>query len=116
MLGDLFYTLKGQESNVRVLEVKNGLPQIESTLTGIGTLKDGTIVTEVGTSKITIMPDGSMHGDHVGMIKTNDGKEVATNTVKGIEHSIDDGRKTSFRGAVFITTSSGGKLAFMITW
>jgi hypothetical protein len=48
--------------------VQNGVPQIESTLTGKGTLNDGTEVTEVGTSKITIMPDGSMHGAHVGMM------------------------------------------------
>jgi hypothetical protein len=113
MLGDLFYTLKGTESNIRVLNVRDGVPQIESTLTGKGTLNDGIEVTEVGTSKITIMPDGSLHADHVGMMMTKDGKEVATNTAKAIGHRLDEGRRTSFRGAAFITTASSGKLAFM---
>jgi hypothetical protein len=112
MLGDLFYTLKGKESNIRILDVKNGTPTIESTLTGVGKLKDGTEVTEIGTSQITIMPDGSMHGDHKGMMMTKDGSEMATDIVKGVGHRVEGG-KLSFRGAVFTTTSSTGKLAFL---
>jgi hypothetical protein len=97
ILGDLFYTLKGKESNIRIVDMKDGKPTIESTLSGIGTLKDGTEVTEVGTSRITVMPDGSMHGNHKGMMMTKDGSEMATDIVKGVGHRLDGG-KLSFRG------------------
>lgn len=58
------------------------------------------------------MPDGSMHGDHKGMMMTKDGSEMATDIVKGVGHRLDGG-KLSFRGAAFTTTSSKGKRAFL---
>jgi hypothetical protein len=43
----------------------------------------------------------------------NDGREMSTWTIQGIEYVANEGKKSLLRGSAFYRTSSTGKLAFL---
>jgi hypothetical protein len=110
MLGDQIGEDKGKITGQRVLEVVNGIPKIETSMSTIGKYK-GVETTEIATYWATPGPDGVMHGEGQGVVTTRDGSEMATWTGQGIGRFISQG-KLRFIGSLFFSTSSSGKLTF----
>jgi hypothetical protein len=110
MLGDQIGEEKGKITGQRVLEVVNGVPKIETSMSIIGNYK-GIETTEIGTYWSSPRPDGVMYGEGQGVINTKDGSEMATWTGQGIGRFTSQG-KMRFIGSIFFRTSSNGKLAF----
>lgn len=110
MLGDQIGEEKGKIIGQRVLEVVNGVPKIENSMSIIGKYR-GVETTEIGTYWSSPRPDGVMYGEGQGMVTTKDGSEMATWTGQGIGRFTSQG-KIRFIGSIFFSTSSNGKLAF----
>ena len=110
MLGDQIGEEKGKITGQRVLEVVNGVPKIETSMSIIGKYR-GVETTEIGTYWSSPRPDGVMYGEGQGVITTKDGSEMATWTGPGIGRFTGQG-KIRFIGSIVFRTSSNGKLAF----
>jgi hypothetical protein len=83
MLGEQIGEDKGKITGQRVLEVVNGVPKIETSMSTIGKYK-GVETTEIATYWASPGPDGVMRGEGQGVITTKDGSEMATWTGQGI--------------------------------
>lgn len=107
MLGEQLAELKGKVTSQRVLEVEG--PSIETSVSVNGSLKGVQIketLTFIGRPTNT---SGIIHGKGMGVIMAGE-SELATYTGEGIGR-IDPSGSINWRGSVFYTTSSTGKLA-----
>lgn len=107
MLGEQLAELKGKVTSQRVLDVEG--PSIETSVSVNGSLKGVQIketLTFIGRPTNT---SGIIHGKGMGVIMAGE-SELATYTGEGIGR-IDPSGSINWRGSVFYTTSSTGKLA-----
>jgi hypothetical protein len=114
-LGNPFLEEKGKVIVQRVTGITNGLPRIETSFSANDTINGNIAARELG-SYVTVprLNSGNsniLSGEGQGVITTKDG-EMATWTGQGIGHFTSDG-KIVFRGSLFFTTTSNGKLAFL---
>jgi hypothetical protein len=114
-LGNPFLEEKGKVILQRVTGITNGLPRIETSFSANDTINGNIPAREIG-SYVTVPRPASgntnvLFGEGQGAITTKDG-EMATWTGQGIGHFTSDG-KIVFRGSLFFTTTSTGKLAFL---
>jgi hypothetical protein len=124
MLGEIIYEAKGKVTGLRVLNVEEGIPKIETTISQTGDLR-GTEISLIVTYWSVprqVSPEGVgrererqtvLYAEGQGVLMTKDGggTETATWTGQGIAH-INNQKRTD-RGSVFCRTSSKGKLAFL---
>jgi hypothetical protein len=111
MLGDQIGEDNGKITSRRVLEVVNGVPKIETSMSTAGRYK-GVETIEISTYWAYPEHDGVMHGEGQGVVTTKDGSEMATWTGQGIGRFTGSG-KIRFIGSLFFRSSSNGKLAFL---
>jgi hypothetical protein len=107
MLGEQVAELKGKVTSQRVLDVEG--PSIETSVSVSGSLKGAQIketLTFIGRPTNT---SGIIHGKGIGVIMAGE-SELATYTGEGIGR-IDPSGSINWRGSVFYSTSSTGKLA-----
>ena len=110
MLGELIYEQKGKVTGQRVVDVSP--PRVETSFSATGTLKGGITVSEMGTYWSEARSPGILYGEVIGTTMTNDGTEIATWKGAGIGRMSGAG-KVSFRGAIYFSTISTGKLAYL---
>ena len=110
MLGDLIYEQKGKVTGQRVLDVSP--PRVETTFSATGSLKGGSTVSELGTYWSEARSPEILYGEVIGTTMTNDRTEIATWKGAGIGRMSGAG-KVSFRGAIYFSTISTGKLAYL---
>ncbi len=107
MLGEQFGEVNGKITGQRVLDIE--CPSIETSITASGSLKGAQIketLTYIGRPTNT---SGIIHGKGIGVIMTGE-SELATVTGEGIGR-IDSSKNINWRGSLFYSTSSTGKLA-----
>lgn len=107
MLGEQIAELKGKVTSQRVLDVEG--PSIETSVSVSGSLKGAQIketLTFIGRPTNT---SGIFHGKGIGVIMAGE-SELATYTGEGIGR-IDHSGNINWRGSLFYSTSSTGKLA-----
>jgi hypothetical protein len=107
MLGEQIAELKGKVTSQRVLDVEG--PSIETSVSVSGSLKGAQIketLTFIGRPTNT---SGIIHGKGIGVIMAGE-SELATYTGEGIGRIAPSG-SINWRGSVFYSTSSTGKLA-----
>ena len=108
MLGEQFGDVKGKVTGQRILDVEG--PTIETSLTASGSLKGAQIketLTFIG--RPTNTSSGIIHGIGKGVIRAGE-SELATVKGEGIGR-IDSLGSINWRGSLFFSTSSTGKLA-----
>jgi hypothetical protein len=111
-LGNPFLEEKGKVIVQRVTGITNGLPRIETSFSANDTINGNIAAREISTYVTAPRPNSNvLFGEGQGVITTKDG-ELATWTGQGIGHFASDG-KIVFRGSLFFTTTSNGKLAFL---
>jgi hypothetical protein len=111
-LGNPFLEEKGKVVVQRITGITNGLPRIETSFSANDTINGNIAAREMGTYVTAPRPNSNvLFAEGQGVITTKDG-EMATWTGQGIGHFASDG-KLVFRGSLFFTTTSNGKLAFL---
>jgi hypothetical protein len=114
-LGSPFLEEKGKVIVQRVTGITNGLPRIETSFSANDTINGNIAAREIGSYVTAPRPSNGnsniLFGEGQGAITTKDG-ELATWTGQGIGHFTSDGTIV-FRGSLFFTTTSTGKLAFL---
>ena len=114
-LGNPFLEEKGKVIVQRVTGITNGLPRIETSFSANDTINGNIAAREIGSYVTAPRPSNGnsnvLFGEGQGAITTKDG-ELATWTGQGIGHFTSDGTIV-FRGSLFFTTTSTGKLAFL---
>jgi hypothetical protein len=110
MLGEQIAELKGKIIGQRVLDVEG--PTIETSVSVSGSIK-GTQVKETLTfeGRPTTTSKGVLHGKGKGVIMAGE-SELATYTGEGVGRPSSSG-SINYRGSIFYSTSSNGKLAFL---
>lgn len=108
MLGDQVSELKGKVQGRRVVDVRG--PTLETTVEADGMYK-GVEVYETLTFIGSPISGTVLHGEGKGIIRTAGG-ELATYEGKGIGIIKTEG-VTRWRGLVFFSTISNGKLKFL---
>lgn len=108
MLGEQIASLNGKILGQRVLDVEG--PTMETTVTINGTYK-GTQVNETLTFVGKPTSGGVIHGEGKGIIMAGGG-EMAIYTGEAFGRITSSGG-TSWRGSVFYSTTSTGKLGFL---
>jgi hypothetical protein len=110
MLGEQIAELKGKIIGQRVLDVEG--PTIETSVSVSGSIK-GTQVKETLTfeGRPTTTSKGVLHGKGKGVIMAGE-SELATYTAEGVGRPSSSG-SINYRGSIFYSTSSNGKLAFL---
>ena len=111
MLGDQISEEKGKITSQRVLDVKEGVPKIETSFSATGNYR-GVETTATITYWASPRPGGAIYGEGKGALMSKDGQEMAIWTGQGIGRFTSPG-KTRFTGSLFFETSSTGKLAFL---
>jgi hypothetical protein len=107
MLGEQIAELKGKVTSQRVLDIEG--PSIETSVSVSGSLKGIQIketLTFIGKPTNT---RGIIHGKGIGVVMAGE-SELATYTGEGIGR-VDPLGSINWRGSVFYSTSSTGKLA-----
>jgi hypothetical protein len=97
-LGNPFLEEKGKVIVQRVTGITNGLPRIETSFSANDTINGNIAAREIGS--------------YVTAPRPTSGNGMATWTGQGIGHFTSDGTIV-FRGSLFFTTTSTGKLAFL---
>jgi hypothetical protein len=114
-LGNPFLEEKGKVIVQRVTGITTGLPKIETSFSANDTINGNIVAREIGSYVTVPRPTSGniniLFGEGQGVITTKDG-EMATWTGQGIGQFTSDG-KVVFRGSLFFTTTSIGKLAFL---
>ena len=118
MLGELIYEATGKVTGMRVFDVENGLPKVETTISQNANLRGreaSLIVTYVSVPS-EVFPnsdEGStiLHAKGQGLLMLKNSNEIATWTGEGIARVT--GQKREDRGSVFCKTTSKGHLAFL---
>jgi hypothetical protein len=110
MLGEQIAELKGKIIGQRVLDIEG--PTIETSVSASGSIK-GTQVKETLTfeGRPTTTSKGVLHGKGKGVIMAGE-SELATYTGEGVGRPSSSG-SINYRGSIFYSTSSNGKLAFL---
>jgi hypothetical protein len=110
MLGEQIAELKGKIIGQRVLDIEG--PTIETSVSVSGSIK-GTQVKETLTfeGRPTTTSKGVLHGKGKGVIMAGE-SELATYTGEGVGRPSSSG-SINYRGSIFYSTSSNGKLAFL---
>lgn len=110
MLGEQIAELKGKIIGQRVLDVEG--PTIEISVSVSGSIK-GTQVKEtlMFEGRPTTTSKGVLHGKGKGVIMAGE-SELATYTSEGVGRPSSSG-SINYRGSIFYSTSSNGKLAFL---
>ena len=111
MLGEQILELKGKIIGQRVLDVED--PTIETSVSVSGSIK-GTQVKETLTFEgrpTTKTSKGVLRGKGKGVIMAGE-LELATYTGEGVGRVSSSG-SINYRGSIFYSTSSNGKLAFL---
>lgn len=110
MLGEQIAELKGKIIGQRVLDVEG--PTIETSVSVSGSIK-GTQVKETLTfeGRPTTTSKGVLHGKGKGVIMAGE-SELATYTGEGVGRPSSSG-SINYRGSIFYSTSSNGKLEFL---
>lgn len=103
MLGDQLERETGQITGMRVLST-SGEPKVEVSFQGKGQLM-GVDVTDMGTYRSVMRPDGSMYGEGQGITMTSEG-ETVTWTGSGVGRPLGRGDASTWRGAVYYHTTS----------
>lgn len=113
MLGEQIQELKGKVISQRVIDVEP--PTMETSVSSSGSIK-GTQVTEMLTfvGRPISTSKGVLHGKGMGIIMATGESEVATFTGEAVGRLGSSGN-ISWRGSIFCSTSSNGKLSFLIT-
>lgn len=111
MLGDLIGEENGKVTSQRVLDVEGGVPKIETSFPATGNYR-GVETTASVTYWSTPRPGGAIYGEGQAVLMSKDAQEMVTWTGQGIGRFTSPG-KISFRGSLFYSTSSTGKLAFL---
>ena len=107
MLGEQIAELKGKVTSQRVLDVEG--PSVETSVSVSGSLKGIQIketLTFIGSPTNT---RGVLHGKGIGVVMAGE-SDLATYTGEGIGR-VDPLGSMNWRGSVFYSTSSTGKLA-----
>lgn len=109
MLGEQIAELKGKIIGQRVLDVEG--PTIETSVSVSGIIK-GTQVKETLTFEgRPTTTKGVLHGKGKGVIMAGE-SELATYTGEGVGRPSSSG-SINYRGSIFYSTSSNGKLEFL---
>jgi len=108
MLGDQIAELKGKIMVQRVLDVQG--PTMETSVSASGSIK-GTQVKETLTFIAKPTSPGVLHGVGQGVLMAGE-SEIVSNTGEGIGRITSSGG-VQWRGAIYYSTSSTGKLAFL---
>ena len=106
MLGEVLSETKGKITSQRVLSAEG--PKLEASFTSVGKLK-GIDITEMATFWSMPRPGGALFGKGDGVMMTVDGEHVSW-LGSGIG-KFGQGGKMVWRGALYLQTSSTGKLA-----
>jgi hypothetical protein len=106
MLGESIGELKGKITSQRVLSVEG--PRMETSISATGNLR-GAQVTETLTYVASQTSKGVLHGVGNGVILSTEG-ELVTYTGEGIG-KFDSSGTLKWRGAIFFTTKSTGRLS-----
>ncbi|HEY7572557.1 MAG TPA: hypothetical protein VH796_14415 [Nitrososphaeraceae archaeon] len=109
MLGEQFGEIKGKITGQRVLDLEG--PSVETSITASGSLKGVQIKETLTFIGIPTKNSGVLHGKGIGVIMAGE-SELATVTGEGIGR-IDSLKSVNYRGSLFFSTSSTGKLAFL---
>jgi len=109
MLGEQFGEIKGKITSQRVLDVEG--PSVETSITASGSLKGVQIKETLTFIGSPTKSSGVLHGKGIGVIMAGE-SELATVTGEGIGR-IDSLKSVNYRGSLFFSTSSTGKLAFL---
>lgn len=107
MLGEQFGEVKGKITGQRVLDLAG--PSIETSITASGSLKGVQIKETLTFIGRPTNSNGILHGKGIGVIMAGE-SELATVTGEGIGR-IDSLKSVNYRGSLFFSTSSAGKLA-----
>jgi hypothetical protein len=108
-LAELLSELSGKVTGQRIL---NTQPlAMETTVQTRGTMR-GVQVTDMVTFVVSQTSSGVLHGTGTGVIRAVGQPEMATYTGEGIGTPLPSGG-ISYRGSVFLSTSSTGTLAFL---
>jgi hypothetical protein len=103
MLGDKLGEEEGKITGMRVISVKNGIPQVEITFQSRGKLL-GIEFNNLGTFLSIPWPSRVLHGEGKGFLTTKDG-EVATWSGEGVGRPGPSGA-ASWRGSLHLLTQS----------
>lgn len=103
MLGDVLGEEQGEITGMRVLPSEDGLPAMEASFQGEGTLL-GSAAKDMGTYESYVRLDGTLFGDGQGIIMTPDGETVTWHG-QGIGHFTDSGG-VNWRGAIYYQTAA----------
>ena len=111
MLGEQIQELKGKVITQRVVDVEP--PTMETSVSSSGSIK-GTQVTEMLTfvGRPISTSKGVLHGKGMGIIMATGESDVATFTGEAVGRLGSSGN-ISWRGSIFYSTSSNGKLSFL---
>ncbi len=111
MLGEQIQELKGKVISQRVVDVEP--PTMETSVSSSGSIK-GTQVTEMLTfvGRPISTSKGVLHGKGIGIIMAAGESDVATFTGEAVGRLGSSGN-ISWRGSIFCSTSSNGKLSFL---
>jgi hypothetical protein len=112
MLGELIFESNGKIISQRVISVENGVPKLEITAAGSGTVRGNIGANETWTYWTIQRSDGTFHGEGQGIITAKEGSEFITATGRG-EGSMTKTGTSRYPGALFFNTASGNKLAFL---
>ncbi|HEY7079538.1 MAG TPA: hypothetical protein VH500_07550 [Nitrososphaeraceae archaeon] len=107
MLGEQFGEVKGKITGQRVVDLAG--PSIETSITASGSLKGVQIKETLTFIGRPTNSNGILHGKGIGVIMAGE-SELATVTGEGIGR-IDSLKSVNYRGSLFFSTSSAGKLA-----
>jgi hypothetical protein len=108
MLGDQIAELKGKIITQRVLDAQG--PTMETSVSASGSIKR-TQVNETLTFMAKPTSAGILHGVGQGVLMAGE-SEIASYTGEGIGRLTTSGA-VKWRGAIFYSTSSTGKLVFL---
>ena len=104
MLGEMISEVQGQITGMRSLPSQGASPCIEASFSAHGHLL-GKEVNEIGTYESVLTAAGVFHGKGQGMLTTKDG-EIITWTGEGIGRPKGQGPAASWRGAIYVQTTS----------
>jgi hypothetical protein len=112
MLGDIIYEAVGKLMGTRVLEVQNGIPKVEVTISQEGLIR-GINVTSIVTFWSIFRDSGAIYAEGHGIIMKKDNpNDTATWTGQGIAHFSEQTRR-DVGSVFFMTQSAKGNLGFL---
>ena len=112
MLGQLLFESRGRITGQGVLSIDNGIPKVETSITGTGIFTGSLEVTTTWTYWAIQRSDGTYYSQGQGVIMTTDGRDVATATSRA-EGKVIEQERMRYVGAIFYETHSENKLAFL---